>query len=120
VLNKIKHPLVGNFFSLAVLQAVNYALPLLTVPYLFRVLNVEKYGLVNFASAFIQYFIVFTDFGYNLSATKLIAENRDDALKLSQVFNRVMFSKLLLLLMGFVIVTVTVFCFNKFSSDKAL
>jgi len=113
VLKKIKHPLIGNFVSLAVLQGVNYALPLLTVPYLFRVLSVEKYGLVNFANAFIQYFIVFTDFGYNLSATKLIAENRNDALKLSQIFNNVMFSKLFLLLIGFAAICVTVFWFDK-------
>ena len=120
MLKKIKHPLIGNFVSLAVLQGVNYALPLLTVPYLFRVLSVEKYGLVNFANAFIQYFIVFTDFGYNLSATKLIAENRNDALKLSQIFNNVMFSKLFLLLIGFAAICITVFWFDKFSSDKAL
>jgi PST family polysaccharide transporter len=120
VLQKIKHPLVGNFFSLAVLQGVNYALPLLTVPYLFRILNVEKYGLVNFASAFIQYFIVFTDFGYNLSAVKLIAENRDDESALSRIFNRVMFSKFLLLLIGFAVILFIIFSFNKFSTDKAL
>src|SRR5690242_21293782 len=104
MLQKIKHPLVGNFFSLALLQGVSYALPLITVPYLFRTLNVEKYGLVNFANAFIQYFIVFTDFGYNLSAVKLIAENRDDESKLSHIFNRVMFSKFLLLLIGFAVI----------------
>ncbi len=120
MLQKIKHPLIGNFISLAVLQGVNYALPLLTVPYLFRILSVEKYGLINFANAFIQYFIVFTDFGYNLSATKNIAESRNDGFRLSQIFNRVMFSKLLLLLIGFVAMIFIVFGFDKFSSDKAL
>src|SRR5207342_3266640 len=110
----------GNFLSLVVLQGVTYVLPLITVPYLFRTLSVEKYGLVNFANAFIQYFIVFTDFGYNLSATKLIAENRDDASKLSRIFNRVMFSKLLLLLIGLLVMAIIVLCFPKFSSDKSL
>jgi PST family polysaccharide transporter len=120
MLQKIKHPLVGNFFSLAVLQGASYILPLITVPYLFRTLSVEKYGLINFANAFIQYFMVFTDFGYNLSAVKLVAENRDDANKLSDIFNRVMFSKLLLLLIGFIIIFITTSSFNKFSSDKTL
>lgn len=120
LLQKLKHPLVGNFFSLAVLQAVSYALPLVTVPYLFRTLTVEKYGLVNFAAAFIQYFMVFTDFGYNLSAVKLVAENRDDHTALSQIFNRVMASKLLLLVAGFIVMLFVVFYFDKFSSDKEL
>ncbi|MBS1748085.1 MAG: oligosaccharide flippase family protein [Bacteroidetes bacterium] len=120
MLQKIKHPLVGNFFSLVLLQCVNYALPLITVPYLFRVLNVSNYGLINFANAFIQYFMVFTDFGYNLSAVKLVAENRGDTHKLSDIFNRVMFSKFLLLLIGLVVMLSVVFYFDKFSSDKTL
>lgn len=117
---KLKHPLIGNFISLLLLQGVNYILPLITVPYLFRVLSVEKYGLVNFSAAFIQYFIVFTDFGYNLSATKLIAETRNDVSEQSRVFNRVMFSKLLLLLIGFIVLVIIILSFDKFSSDKIL
>lgn len=108
------------FFSLVLLQCVNYALPLITVPYLFRVLNVSNYGLINFANAFIQYFMVFTDFGYNLSAVKLVAENRNDTAKLSDIFNRVMFSKFFLLLIGLVVMLSVVFYFDKFSADKAL
>lgn len=119
-LHKLKHPLVGNFFSLVILQCVNYALPLVTVPYLFRTLTVSNYGLINFANAFIQYFMVFTDFGYNLSAVKLVAENRNDNKKLSDIFNRVMCSKLLLLLIGFIAVMIIVYSSNKFYSYKTL
>jgi PST family polysaccharide transporter len=64
--------------------------------------------------------MVFTDFGYNLSAVKLVAENRNNTNKLSDIFNRVMFSKLLLLLLGFAIIIVVIFSFDKFSTDKTL
>ena len=42
---KLKNPMVINFISLALLQGVNYLLPLLSFPFLFRVLGVERWGL---------------------------------------------------------------------------
>lgn len=43
--------LLSNFFSLASLQIVTYVLPLLTLPYLVRCLEVERFGLVSFAQS---------------------------------------------------------------------
>lgn len=65
---KIFHSKVfENFVSLGMIQGINYVLPLITIPFLFNQLGVENYGLVNFSFAFIQYFIILTDFGFGLS-----------------------------------------------------
>jgi len=81
--------LLSNFISLSVLQVVGFVLPILVIPYLIIVLGVEKFGLVAFAQAFMTYFVVFTDYGFNLSATRDISIHRDNNLKISSTKNSV-------------------------------
>lgn len=93
--------LTENVLSLSVLQAANYLLPLITVPYLTRVLGVEKYGLVALAQAVIQYFIILTTFGFELSATREIATHRHDRDRVSRIFANVLGMQALLCCAGF-------------------
>ena len=118
--SKERKGLLANVISLFVLQGSNYIIPLLSIPYLFKTLNVEKFGLVNFSFAFIQYFIILTDFGYNLSATKSIAEHRDDKAKIQQIFNAVIGSKIILFFIGLIALTGIVFLIPGFSTYKTV
>lgn len=75
-----------NVVALSILQIGNYLFPLLTFPYLVRVLGPEKFGLVAFAQSFIQFFVVITDYGFNLSATRKVSQVRHDPEELSLTF----------------------------------
>jgi PST family polysaccharide transporter len=118
--NNFNSSLVSNFFSLVILQGANYLFPLLTVPYLFRILGVETFGLINFSTAFVQYFAILSDFGFNLSATKYIAANREDKDKRDQYFFNVLIAKLMLFLCGLVILLLIINFVDKFSENKAV
>jgi len=96
-LQNIKNRLLTNFFSLSILQAVNMFLPLLTFPYLTRILSIEKFGLLMFAQSFILYFLILVDFGFNYSATREISIHRDDRKKISEIFSSVIQVKIILI-----------------------
>lgn len=97
-----------NFGYLSVLQAYSVLIPLLTVPYLMRVLGTDVYGLVIYAQAIIQYFVIIVNFGFNISATKDVSIYREDKEKLSEIVSSVLTIKVALFLISFAILTISV------------
>jgi PST family polysaccharide transporter len=81
------------------------------------VLGPEKFGLVNFANAFVAYFSVLTDFGFNFSATRDISINRDNPAKVESIFNAVMVVKLCLFVLSLLIFSVVVLTIPFFKND---
>ena len=54
--NKANKKLLENIIALSFLQFLNYILPLITFPYLIRVLGVEQFGLFTLIISTITYF----------------------------------------------------------------
>lgn len=78
--------LVKNGLALLMMQGINYLIPLVTLPYLTRVLGIYQYGALNTALNIMLYAILFVDFGFNLSSTKSIAKNKHNKYEVSRVF----------------------------------
>ena len=85
---------------MSMVQGIQVLIPLVTFPYLVRVLGVEQFGLVSYALALVSFFIVFTDFGYNLTGTRDVAASRADRAALSVLFSTKWAAQGLLLLVA--------------------
>lgn len=109
--------ILENMVSLTGLQFASYILPLITLPYLTLVLGPDRFGLTQYAISLITYFQYFTDYGFNLSATRELAIVRNDKEKVSEIFNSVMFIKILLTTISFIILLAIVTLIPKFSAD---
>ena len=112
--------ITSNFIALSILHATNILLPLITFPYLVRVLGIEMFGLIAFSQAFLIYFSLIADYGFNLSGIREVSVNKYKQNKLIQVFNSIMIARLILTVFGFIILTLIVFSFEKFSKDWEL
>ena len=112
-----KKRLLSNFFSLSILQGSSYILPLITFPYLVRVLGPEKFGLLGFAGATVAYFTLLISFGFNLSATRQISIHRGDKDKIGQIFSAIISIQLIFFLLSLALLSILIFSFEKFSQD---
>jgi len=92
--------MVKNILSLFMIQGAGYILPLVTLPYLVRVLGPSEYGVLGFSLAFVQYFTLLVQYGFDLSATNKIAIHKENKTLVSQVFWGVLFCKTILVVLG--------------------
>lgn len=109
--------LMGNFFSLSILKIFNLILPLVTLPYLIKILGFEYYGIIFFALALISYFQTIIDYGFNLSATREVARHRHSLKQLSYIYSKTVCSKLILLSGSLIFLFFTILFFEKFRND---
>ena len=92
---------IGNILSLYGFSFAKIVLPLITLPYLTRVLSVESYGLVAYTRSLIGYFQLFIDFGFVLSGTKKIVKFQDDRRIISGIIGDIMIARILLAVISF-------------------
>ncbi|MDQ1772718.1 oligosaccharide flippase family protein [Labilibaculum sp. A4] len=97
-----------NFSYLSLLQVFNLFLPLITYPYLIRVLGKEIYGIVIFAQAIVGYLMILVGFGFNISATKDVSLHRNNRDKLSEIVSSVFLIKGFLLILAILILSILV------------
>ena len=98
-----------NIIALTSLQALNYIAPLITVPYLMRVLGPERFGLLAFAQAVIIYFDLITSYGFNLGTTRTVAGCRENLSALSETFWSTLYAQIALMLASAGVLAVLVY-----------
>lgn len=87
---------LANVSYLSILQIFTILFPLLTYPYLLRVIGLDLYGVIVFAQTIITYVSLVINFGFNMSGAKNVAICKEDKELLSRIVSSTYLCKLIL------------------------
>ena len=88
--------ILDNVLALYGLQAGRKLIPLISIPYLARVLGPAGWGTVAFVQAMAEFLVIVIEFGFNISATREVARNRDNPQECGRVMAGVLGAQALL------------------------
>src|SRR5690606_2901760 len=112
--------LAGNFGYMMLLQVAGYLFPLVTIPYLARVIGVDGFGKIAFAAAVILWFQTITDWGFNYTATRDVAQNRENKEKVDEIFSSVLWARITLMILSFGLLLVLIAAVPYFQENKKI
>lgn len=93
---KSKSGIRKNLGYQTIYQVLNTCLPLITAPYLARVLGATQQGIYSYTASIVAYFVLFAKLGTANYGTRSIADKRDNVEERSKVFWEIFFLELLL------------------------
>lgn len=114
--HSIKFNAVMNF----VLSASSVLFPLITFPYISRVLLVEANGRQAFAYSVIQYFVMFASLGVPTYGIRACAQVRDDRKKLSRTFQELFIINIVTTVLTYLVFAWSLFVVQKFQEERTL
>jgi PST family polysaccharide transporter len=92
----LRHDLIHNALALYGVQICRKLLPLVSIPYLTRVLKPAGWGTVAFVTSLGDFIVLTIEFGFNLSATREIAQHRDSREQCGRIASGVFGSQILI------------------------
>lgn len=98
-----------NYFYNFVSQILTLAIPIITTPYLARVLHEEGNGQYSFSFSIITYFILFANLGFNAYGQREISKCRNDLYRRSKVFREIVFARLITSIISITILYISLF-----------
>lgn len=110
--------LASNFAWLTALQVAGYIFPLLTLPYLARVIGVDGFGKIAFAGAVIVWMQTIADWGFDFTATRDVAKNRENMNVVSKIFSDVLWARCFLLFISYIVLFLLIIIVPKFYEAK--
>ena len=124
--NRIRHyykneeflRLFSNFTSFGFYQIINYIVPLVTIPYIVRIVGPDKFGIISLALALNYYFRIISDYGFSITGVQYIAQNQNDKLKRSKIISNIFIIQLTLIIICFFILLFIINIYKGFSEYK--
>lgn len=112
--------LFKNYFYNVTLTILNLLFPIITFPYVSRVLGVNSIGKVNYVNSVVSYFILFASLGIPLYGIREIAKVRDYKEKMSKTFCEIFVINFISTFICAAVYYISLFCFSTFYSERLL
>lgn len=118
-MNLKKHySLIENFISFSLFKVIDAIIPLIIIPYLIGIVGKENYGIYAFAYALVFYLLNIVQYGFSLSAVRLIALNRTDKEKLNRIYSNVFTTQLYLAMIVLFVLYLLILLITKFNVNS--
>ena len=109
-----------NFIYNIIYQCLVLIIPLITAPYLSRVIGAKGVGTYSYTYSIVYYFMLLTLLGVNNYGNRSVAKVRDDKEKLSKTFWSIYILQFLMGSLMILIYLIYIFVFNKTYKNIAL
>lgn len=105
----MKNKVLGNTVMLYIMTFAKMVFPLITLPYLTRILTVDGYAVVSYVKSAMIYMQILLDFGFLLSATKDIVKVIDNSQSVSEILGETLQAKFLLAILASIAISIAIF-----------
>ena len=109
-----------NFIMNAILTMSSFIFPLITFPYVSRVLLPEGTGKISFATSVVSYFLMFSQLGIPTYGIRACATVRDNKKKLTKMSHELLLINLITSAISYVFLGISLILIPKFRTDKLL
>lgn len=116
----MKTSLKKNFIYNGLMLFFNIGFPLITAPYISRVLGAEKIGEISFATSFAQWFILLSAMGFTVYGTREIARIRDNKEELNKVFSEILTLNIITVIFFLIVYYIIIFSITKFQNNNKI
>ena len=114
------HSVKYNFIMNFILTASGIIFPLITFPYVTRVIGMEKFGAVSFVTNVIKFTMIFAQLGIPTYGVRACARVRDDKRKLSQTVQEILFINLIMSAVVTAVFAVLIFTVPAFYNHRVM
>ena len=110
----------SNLIYSSILTVSNFVFPVLTFPYVSRVLGVNNIGLFNWISGIIQYFIFFSMMGIGIVGIREVAKNKNNHKELNITFSSLIVLNFFTTIISLIFLFFLILLSSKFAEYKTL
>lgn len=114
------HSVKYNFFMNFILNASAFIFPLITFPYISRVLQADGNGRITFVSSVANYFLMVASLGIPTYGIRACAQVRDNKEQLSKTVHEILFINIVTTILTIVTYVISIATISRFKDDEVL